>query len=400
MFAIFAADCIKKISKIHVRYLADYRRAWILKQNIVPYTDLDTFIQKNTVKNVKVASFIAATVEAIDFFSTEVNKRLDLLEKLVTEKNEARRLKELTKNTKQENIAASNCKLNVEGKIQQQFVSSSKKNTNKLSNRCIEVKKNTKYDPKNLEERVKSNFIFKSFAFSDICSLKPEEVCSHCKEPKNLVKCLSDCNQFYHEKCDELLRNNLVLPNIVKMEAKDNKPAAANKEMFCCANCELKLWNSCQICKVEDLENLLKCQYCCYSFHRECLTRFPQSYESFDKFICPYHFCHTCYSIDNTAIRPVSNKKLLQCVMCPSSYHLDVECIPAGTEFITRSRIKCTNHISDTQRSKVNVDWCFICGIAGELVCCDTCPAALHEKCLGSKITKEQYFCDLCESGW
>lgn len=44
-----------------------------------------------------------------------------------------------------------------------------------------------------------------------------------------------------------------------------------------------------------------------------------------------------------------------------------------------------------------NYDWCLICKIGGDIICCDGCPRSAHIKCVGlAKIPEGDWFCPRC----
>lgn len=124
------------------------------------------------------------------------------------------------------------------------------------------------------------------------------------------------------------------------------------------------------------------------------------------------HFCHMCISEDprNSTSR-LSGDKIVKCLRCPASYHAQTYCIPAGTEILSSTQIICPRHISPDERSKlkngkykhvgktVNVTWCFICGLGGDIICCETCPTSVHISCLKIPVEDDRFICEECETG-
>jgi hypothetical protein len=49
-----------------------------------------------------------------------------------------------------------------------------------------------------------------------------------------------------------------------------------------------------------------------------------------------------------------------------------------------------------------NADVCVLCGIGGNLICCDACPAAYHVRCVGESyraMGSSEWFCPECRVG-
>jgi hypothetical protein len=54
------------------------------------------------------------------------------------------------------------------------------------------------------------------------------------------------------------------------------------------------------------------------------------------------------------------------------------------------------------QLSDANADVCVLCGIGGNLVCCDACPAAYHVRCVGETsrvLGASRWLCPECRVG-
>lgn len=276
-----------------------------------------------------------------------------------------------------------------------------------------------------LHKYIRKEFLADSFTTNDIykiSSFKKGEICYYCFYPCDLVKCTLGCQKSYHIDCDEKLRNgeeifqrkrhyigNKNSERVVKTKIfefskyiKFSDFTYYDKSNLLCCYCELNLSRYCFICEKERLERIIKCSNsaCHYFYHESCLNFFPRMYETHNesKCSCPYHFCHTCASLSSVAKNIISKTLLGRCIACPTAYHLNVMCLPAGLEFITASRFICTKH-EFGKKVNINVNWCFICARGGELVCCETCPAALHESCLGENISDEKFICDNCKTG-
>ncbi|XP_058127584.1 nuclear receptor binding SET domain protein-like [Anopheles ziemanni] len=160
---------------------------------------------------------------------------------------------------------------------------------------------------------------------------------------------------------------------------------------------------SCFVCNDEreetKTESKNRCIYnlCARQYHITCLCMFPQYKAVIPKIIiCPLHVCHTCahYSMAKASH---ARAKLVRCIKCPSAYHPDLRCIPAGSEMVTTKQLICPKHSLDQIAPHVN--WCYLCSKGGDLVCCETCPNTVHQGCLPHKIHGGRYFCKECVSG-
>ncbi|XP_017481698.1 PREDICTED: probable histone-lysine N-methyltransferase Mes-4 [Rhagoletis zephyria] len=181
-----------------------------------------------------------------------------------------------------------------------------------------------------------------------------------------------------------------------------------------CDSCALEKPPICAVCTSDNpsepsREELVMCNmpHCSKAFHPSCCRYWPQakftkSKNKIESFRCPSHVCHTCVSDDPKGkFQHLSNSKLTKCVKCPASYHMDSTCIPAGSQILTAAHIICPRHNdSGKTDAHVNVNWCFICVGGGQVVCCETCPTAVHAKCLNIPLDpSEGYICEECESG-
>lgn len=187
----------------------------------------------------------------------------------------------------------------------------------------------------------------------------------------------------------------------------------AIKPFLTCKSCFESLKN-CFACQKnvseEDAAEIQQCpnQECRSSFHKKCLEQWPQTKiskgnNSKRNSLCPQHTCHTCFSKDihNTG-------QLAKCVKCPAAYHLQLSCIPAGTEIITQSQVICPRHPTDKEKQRnakeknakpLNIDWCNICMESGNLVCCESCPSAFHPQCINYEESDEKFHCIECQEG-
>ncbi len=57
---------------------------------------------------------------------------------------------------------------------------------------------------------------------------------------------------------------------------------------------------------------------------------------------------------------------------------------------------------SDQDADDGNLDTCVLCGLGGNLLCCDGCPAAYHMRCIGEgakSIPDGEWLCTECSLG-
>lgn len=164
-----------------------------------------------------------------------------------------------------------------------------------------------------------------------------------------------------------------------------------------CAEC-LSGKHRCFVCS-SDTEETTKCSMkdCGRFYHVNCLTKFPHK-KSSDSFTCPLHFCLTCYNDhDEDNVYRSVNRRLLQCVKCPTAYHFLDDCLAAGsTEIVSKMYIECPEHLDRKSFKVCNVSYCFACLTGGNIICCEGCPAAFHEKCLEFAVTEGPFYCGSC----
>ncbi|KFM62539.1 Histone-lysine N-methyltransferase, H3 lysine-36 and H4 lysine-20 specific, partial [Stegodyphus mimosarum] len=121
---------------------------------------------------------------------------------------------------------------------------------------------------------------------------------------------------------------------------------------------------------------------------------------------------------------------MLQCTECPTAYHSYHTCIAAGSKMMGPNKLVCPDHFfrkhkslneqrktprkheslkkkrktavkpksSNEQRKSqtINVLYCCICCLGGELVCCETCPNAYHKSCINVEVSEGDFFCEDC----
>ncbi|XP_039453659.1 probable histone-lysine N-methyltransferase Mes-4 [Culex pipiens pallens] len=211
--------------------------------------------------------------------------------------------------------------------------------------------------------------------------------CAVCLEPNDVVKC-SACHNHFHPRC---------------ISAK----TSSDPKLFKCVECADGHTHRCFVCNDQDAtiatETKHRCALsgCGKYYHIHCLRLFPQhkitSTPNSSTLFCPYHTCHTCVSDDPRTNATATRGSLVRCIKCPSSYHPDAKCVPAGSQLLTTSTMICPKH--SLEQCSINVNWCFLCCKGGSLICCETCPTAFHLECLQFNPPEGRYICEECESG-
>ncbi|XP_002074027.3 probable histone-lysine N-methyltransferase Mes-4 [Drosophila willistoni] len=276
--------------------------------------------------------------------------------------------------------------------------------------------------------------------------LNKEPVCKYCHEPgSELQRCSRGCNTWLHASCLERELNGVA--NATYKTGRGRKPTVTatplepitsstpNSEAetghveserepveLVCQECITGQSDACCIChklqppsisppasplketgEQSQSQSLVVCSQpmCSTKFHISCCKYWPQANASKSSARCPMHVCHTCVSDDpSNRYQQLGSSKLCKCVKCPATYHQDSHCIPAGSRLLTSTHLICPRHNIAKADAHVNVLWCYICVKGGELVCCETCPIAVHAHCRNIPIkTNESYICEECESG-
>lgn len=210
-------------------------------------------------------------------------------------------------------------------------------------------------------------------------AMKKENVCSRCEMPNGLIECQGTCQQSFHLNCVGLL--------------------AEPKEPFKCDECTSDA-HSCFLCKKPSSKenNMItkKCSQasCGRYYHEECVMgneKFRKENSNKQPFTCPLHICTTCYAeniSDKSSVGFIhaSKGRFVKCIRCPVAYHVGEHCLPAGSVILNSNYLVCPAHLNPTRnkQSRTNVTWCFVCCKSGDLIGCNTCPAAYHSKCLES----------------
>lgn len=265
------------------------------------------------------------------------------------------------------------------------------------------------------EETLEDRFIIESKHLRNIFyAANKKKACSACfeinKEPtfrcvgKGEIKCAGyfhkDCSAHIETKQEEIRHQTGDSDEIIQ--------TSAIKTFVTCKSCFSSVKN-CFICdkSVDSASEFRQCPNieCRLAFHTRCLLQFPQGKNGNNKRNnqCPQHTCHTCFSKDIHSPGP-----LIKCVKCPSSYHMQICCVPAGSSIISQTQLICPRHpsemeikrsLKDKSMKPVNIDWCTICNESGNLVCCDSCPSSFHYDCIEYEESEDKYICRECEEG-
>ena len=173
---------------------------------------------------------------------------------------------------------------------------------------------------------------------------------------------------------------------------------------FVCDEC-LLLETQCFICKSSRGEPIACREKSCYlRYHEACIKDKEGFVWLKDGFKCPAHCCMRCKLSTNS--QP-SKAHLITCERCLLTLHNNSECLVAGCEILGNGSMLCYRHFKEEKRSgyarkgkrklplNINLDWCFLCGEGGLLLCCDVCSTAYHTKCLKSdeEDEKDQQIC-------
>lgn len=212
---------------------------------------------------------------------------------------------------------------------------------------------------------------------------KKEFVCQVCAQAgEDLVPCEGQCCGMFHLQCLGLTL----------------KP----DDKLLCQSCSSGV-HQCFSCKTSKGE-VRRCHapHCGKFYHEACVRLSPLTVFDSKGFRCPMHSCLSCYCSSQSKNR--ANKgRLMRCLRCPVAYHMGDFCVPAGSETITNSTFICTNHFhkkkSHKHHTHVNVSWCFVCSKGGQLLCCESCPAAFHPDCLNIAMPEGSWFCNDCRAG-
>ncbi|XP_054917474.1 histone-lysine N-methyltransferase NSD2 [Dermacentor andersoni] len=197
-----------------------------------------------------------------------------------------------------------------------------------------------------------------------------EELCLICEATGATLTCTGPCKRSFHLDCLGI-----------------TQPPVA----FLCDECTTGT-HSCLVCKGTDATQKCSMERCGTFYHMSCLKTVPIPLKA-DSLVCPRHFCLPCSQQKPRAIS--SKGRLLRCAHCPSTFHSG--CLPAGSSILGSSVVVCPRHRPQTTSSAINVNWCMLCSKGGQLLCCEGCPAAFHETCLGLQaVPEEAFLCPDC----
>ncbi|XP_061599217.1 histone-lysine N-methyltransferase NSD2 [Cololabis saira] len=212
---------------------------------------------------------------------------------------------------------------------------------------------------------------------------KKEFVCQTCEQAgEDLVPCEGQCCGMFHLHC-------LCL---------SLKP----DDKLLCQECSTGI-HSCFTCKQSEGE-VRRCHvsHCGKFYHEACVRLNPLTVFDNKGFRCPLHACLSCHYGSRTKHKSTKGR-LMRCLRCPVAYHVGDLCVAAGSEMVTNTALVCTNHFSAkkgySHHSHVNVSWCFVCSKGGQLLCCESCPAAFHPDCLNIAMPDGSWFCNDCRAG-
>ncbi|CAN9502627.1 unnamed protein product [Ophioblennius macclurei] len=207
-----------------------------------------------------------------------------------------------------------------------------------------------------------------------------EFVCQVCEQPsEELVPCEGQCCGMFHLHC----------------MGQSFKP----EDKLICQECSSGT-HACFICKKSE-GKARRCHvpHCGKFYHEACVRLNPLAVFDNRGFRCPLHTCLSCHYGSHKSTKT----RLMRCLRCPVAYHVGDLCVAAGSEMITSTAFVCTNHFHAkkgySHHSHVNVSWCFVCSKGGQLLCCESCPAAFHPDCLNIAMPDGSWFCNDCRAG-
>uniref|UniRef100_A0A3Q2YGJ6 Nuclear receptor binding SET domain protein 2 n=1 Tax=Hippocampus comes TaxID=109280 RepID=A0A3Q2YGJ6_HIPCM len=215
---------------------------------------------------------------------------------------------------------------------------------------------------------------------SHICLGAAAQACEQAGE--DLVPCEGQCGGMFHLHC------------LGGSFEPDDK--------LLCRPCSTGV-HPCFTCKQSD-GDVRRCHvaHCGKFYHEVCARLSPLTVFDNKGLRCPLHTCLSCHYGCRTQHKSTKGR-LMRCLRCPVAYHVGDQCVAAGSEMITNTAIVCTNHFNAkkgySHHSHVNVSWCFVCSKGGQLLCCESCPAAFHPDCLNIAMPDGSWFCNDCRAG-
>ncbi|XP_024125349.1 histone-lysine N-methyltransferase NSD2 [Oryzias melastigma] len=212
---------------------------------------------------------------------------------------------------------------------------------------------------------------------------RKEFVCQVCEQAgEDLVPCEGQCCGMFHLHC--------------------LGPSFKPEDKLLCQQCRAGI-HSCFACKKSEGE-VRRCHviHCGKFYHEACIRLNPLTVFDHKGLRCPLHACLSCHFGSGTKHKSAKGR-LMRCLRCPVAYHVGDLCVAAGSEMITNTAIVCTNHFNAkkgySHHSHVNVSWCFVCSKGGQLLCCESCPAAFHPDCLNIAMPDGSWYCNDCRAG-
>lgn len=249
--------------------------------------------------------------------------------------------------------------------------------------------------------------------------LAEHPVCHRCLQSGNVMKCAGKCCNFFHNQClnneikdskfNVILKQKMQKNNQVTSTNEPRSSIEQNADKFMCISCVLSSSSSmhCFVCKKSDA-NCIQCcdKNCGKVYHIDCLKYWPQHKKTYinnsiNSLHCPRHVCHTCVSPDIRSLfhKIEPEKKLIKCIQCPGTYHRSLNCIPAGSELLSKTQLVCARHPTKNVK-RININYCLICSQGGSLICCDTCVNSFHPDCLQIPVS-DHFSCEvisICQS--
>ncbi|CAL8283138.1 unnamed protein product [Lota lota] len=218
---------------------------------------------------------------------------------------------------------------------------------------------------------------------------RKELVCQVCEQPgEDLLACEGPCCGMFHLSC---------LGLTVRPEDK-----------LLCQECSTDI-HPCFTCKQAEGPaalgaELRRCYvpHCGKLYHEACARLSPLSVFDQRGLRCPLHTCLSCH-LGCRSNGKATKGKMMRCLRCPVAYHVGELCVSAGSQVVTSTALVCTSHFNAkkgySHHSHVNVSWCFVCSKGGQLLCCESCPAAFHPDCLNISMPEGSWFCNDCRAG-